>query len=407
MRKAVGEAIQFVATAYDSTGDALRAQAMAWSSTNVAVATVTSTGTATAREPGLAWVAAWAGGKSGTAVIAVDDPANRGGPGGDSAVIAGRTVAVAPARATLASGGTQQLVAVVRDLPGAIIVNAAVAWSSRDTSIATVAATGLVTAVARGVATITASAAGSSASATITVVDTGVPLPAAWPHAPPAYPPVSDQPFDLVTALNWAATPDALGLVGIALDPTGPLSPAGVLQFTYPAGYAGGSAPSAVYHPLANLRQVYAGMWWRTNASWQGHDSEVNKIAFLYADGSAGNMYLCFYGPPAGPFETRVALQFAGADRRFWLVPNAASLAVSRGDWHRLEWLVRYNTSSSPPNGVVRWWLDGTLVGDYHDVRFPSRPLVEFQLSPTWGGTGGTKAATDYLRFDHLFLSGR
>ena len=62
-----------------------------------------------------------------------------------------------------------RLMAEVRDQHGRVMSGVAVAWSSSNTGLATVNATGLVTAVANGTATITATAGQASSTATVTV----------------------------------------------------------------------------------------------------------------------------------------------------------------------------------------------------------------------------------------------
>ena len=80
------------------------------------------------------------------------------------------TVTVSPATADLtALGATVQLTAEVRDQNARVMAGATVTWSSADTSVATVDASGLVTAVGNGTATITASAGSASGSTVVTV----------------------------------------------------------------------------------------------------------------------------------------------------------------------------------------------------------------------------------------------
>ena len=80
------------------------------------------------------------------------------------------TVTVSPATADLtALGATVQLTAEVHDQNARVMADATVTWSSGDTSVATVDASGLVTAVGNGAATITASAGSASGSAVVTV----------------------------------------------------------------------------------------------------------------------------------------------------------------------------------------------------------------------------------------------
>ena len=73
---------------------------------------------------------------------------------------------------------------------------------------------------------------------------------------------------------------------------------------------------------------------------------------------------------------------------------------VTLGQWHRIEWWVDRTA------GVVRWWMDGQLIGDYSGVAFPSGGFTNFEFSSTWGGIGDSKTETDYYWFDHVHLSG-
>jgi hypothetical protein len=192
----------------------------------------------------------------------------------------------------------------------------------------------------------------------------------------------------------------AYGPPSIATDGSAPVSGSNVLQFTYPAGYAGGSAPGNVYAGMGGRRSAYAGFWFKTNANWQGHNSNVNKLAHMFMNGGSGEMYIGFYGSPGGPYQLRTALEFRNGDTRFWLTPNVSNVNVPMGTWNRVEWYLDYAT------GTVKFWLNGQLVGDYRDVRFPTDGMGEFQLSPTWGGMGDTKRSTDYMWFDHVLLKG-
>ncbi|MCE2454190.1 MAG: Ig-like domain-containing protein, partial [Gemmatimonadetes bacterium] len=81
------------------------------------------------------------------------------------------TVTVAPATASLtARGDTVRLTAEVHDQNGNLMEGATVFWSSSDTTVAEVDASGLATAAGAGTATITAAAGSASGSTTVTVV---------------------------------------------------------------------------------------------------------------------------------------------------------------------------------------------------------------------------------------------
>ena len=82
------------------------------------------------------------------------------------------SVSVTPSTASIIPTGTQQLTASPLDQNGAPFAGATITWSSGNTPVATVSATGLVTGVAVGTATITATATSGATTKTATSVIT-------------------------------------------------------------------------------------------------------------------------------------------------------------------------------------------------------------------------------------------
>jgi uncharacterized protein YjdB len=78
-------------------------------------------------------------------------------------------VSVSPSTATIMVGGSQQLIATVRDIFANPIPSPAVMWSSSNSGVASVSQTGLVMGMGAGTATITAMSDGVTGTATITV----------------------------------------------------------------------------------------------------------------------------------------------------------------------------------------------------------------------------------------------
>ncbi len=82
------------------------------------------------------------------------------------------TVTLSPTSANLIVGGSATtLTATLRDAANAVLTGRTIAWSSSNSSIATVSPTGIVTPVSAGTATISATSEGRSGSATITVAN--------------------------------------------------------------------------------------------------------------------------------------------------------------------------------------------------------------------------------------------
>ncbi len=158
---AVGATQTLTATPRDAGGAALTGRTVTWSSSANGVATVNASGVVTAVAAGTATITATSEGVSGTATITVPAPTTA-------------VVEVAPNSKSLVVGQTQQLTATPRTASGAPLSGRPVAWTSTNTSVATVNNAGLVTAVAAGTATIRATIDGVIGSSAITV--TAVPV---------------------------------------------------------------------------------------------------------------------------------------------------------------------------------------------------------------------------------------
>ncbi len=325
------------------------------------------------------------------------------------AVVSVATVTVTPSSVSGSIGQTAQFTATLKDASGNVLTGRTVTWTSSAVSVATITGNGLVSALLAGTSTITATSEGKSGTASLTVTALPPPPPAGWPHEPSGLSvwsdygfgtaiPVTSSDVPLGDGSGWSSIYNGNGLGSIGNDPAAPASPPAVFQLKYPVGFTGGASPSTLYYNLPNVNQVYAGFWWKPSNPWQGHASNVNKIAFLFP-GNNGDMYLAMYGPPGGPYQLRVLPEFPGLPVA-WYVPNVTQVAVALGQWHRIEWWVDRTA------GVVRWWMDGQLIGDYSGVAFPSGGFTNFEFSSTWGGIGDSKTETDYYWFDHVHLSG-
>jgi len=320
------------------------------------------------------------------------------------------SVTLSPATASITIGGTQQFTATLRDASGTLLSGRTISWTSDALNVASVSASGLGTALLAGAATITATSEGRSGTATLTVTAVPPPPPPGWPHEPSGLGVLSDYGFGTpipVTQADvavpdgsgWSSIYNGNGYGSIVTDPAAPMSGGPVFQLKYPVGFAGGTSPASLYRNLPNTNQLYAGFWWKPSNPWQGHASNVNKIAFVFP-GSSGDIYIAMYGQAGGPYELRVLPEFPGLPIS-WYVPNVTQLAVTLGQWHRIEWFMDKSA------GILRWWLDGQLIGDYANVPFPSSAFNIFEISSTWGGMGDTKTETDYYWFDHVRVSGR
>jgi len=123
------------------------------------------------------------------------------------------SVQITPGTVNLIVGGAQQLGTTVRDSLGNVLVGRTTQWSSSNTAVATVSATGLVTAVSVGTATLTVTVEGATATALLSVG----PLPPAITSLT-----VSPSALSLIAGQTRALAP-------VVVRPTG--APAAVLTY--------------------------------------------------------------------------------------------------------------------------------------------------------------------------------
>ena len=142
----------------DAAGQVLGGRAVAWSSSNAAVATVSAVGLVGGVAPGTATITATSEGKSGSTVVTVQVPA-----------VPVATVTVTVPSTTMALNVSQQATAVTRDALGNVLTGRTIAWSSSNAVVGTVQASGLVASIAPGVVAITATVEGKAGSVAITV----------------------------------------------------------------------------------------------------------------------------------------------------------------------------------------------------------------------------------------------
>jgi uncharacterized protein YjdB len=157
-----GKTVQASATVIDNYGTAMPNQSVTWSSSNPAVATVSSTGLVTSVGNGTALVTASAAGKSGFALFVVAIPS--------AAPVA--LVQVAAQRTSLYATLQTQAVATLKDAAGNTLSGRVISWSSPCPAVAIVGSTGIITAVGLGSCTISATSGSIVGSVTIQVVAT-------------------------------------------------------------------------------------------------------------------------------------------------------------------------------------------------------------------------------------------
>jgi uncharacterized protein YjdB len=164
----VGQSASLTATTYDARGAVLTGRLVSWSSSDAAVATVSSAGVVTGLAPGSVNVFATSEGASGSAAVAVTEvPVSH--------------VAVTPQFASLSVGQSAPFTATAFDAANNPLPGRAITWESGDTAVIRVAPNGVVTAAGPGLMWASAIAStGFGDSATVEVTGATVSCLRPW-----------------------------------------------------------------------------------------------------------------------------------------------------------------------------------------------------------------------------------
>ncbi len=140
----------------DGSGNTLTGRSVAWSSSNEAIATISSSGAVSGAAPGVAIISATSDGKTGTAQLTVSAPA-----------VAAVTVTLL--NPSLGIGAGTQATAVLRDGRGTQLLGRSISWQSTNPAVASVSGNGAVVALGAGTTTITATSESISGGAQLSV----------------------------------------------------------------------------------------------------------------------------------------------------------------------------------------------------------------------------------------------
>lgn len=231
-----------------------------------------------------------------------------------------------------------------------------------------------------------------------------------WPNEPDG----STQLLDC----NFSSTPAACGIQDVYssaiqdTDGTATVSPSGVIRSTIYAGNTSGGMQLNYVTPSV-YNEWYVGIVFRTNAGFEGRTT-ANKTFFVRGPGTNG-----FFGLGGPPGSTSWPVYFghntASLDNSHTCAfdlglvcnPNAGSSNVARGSWAKVEAYFKKSTTSTSRDGIVRWWVNGVLVGNYTTMNYSPSGINEWVWSETWDGTVTNPIpSVDWSYFiDHLHIS--
>ena len=210
---------------------------------------------------------------------------------------------------------------------------------------------------------------------------------------------------------NKSGFTDVYNSASIMTDSTAPISPSNCLRSRLEARALTGGIQLDWYTPgMVQYRDLYCRFWWRTNSQFQGR-FVANKMFFLRGPGTNG--YFGMFGGPnagGGGFYIAYGINTSGLlDAN--LYPNVGSASVTPGVWHMIEAYIKCSTTRSSNDGIIRWWVNGTLAGNYTSMNYcgPSNEgLYNWTWTETWDGhqdmgTSNTVAWEHWI--DELYIS--
>lgn len=215
-----------------------------------------------------------------------------------------------------------------------------------------------------------------------------------WPNEPAGSTVVLDCPFSqqMTTQPVTVCAVNNVYNAGAIVSDSDPVSPPGAYRSRISAGQqTGGTQLNWVYPQTVN--EMYMGMVVRTNPEFQGRTT-ANKTFFLRGPGMNGFWGLggavgstggpMYFGHNTSSLDNSHACAF---DLGLVCNPNVASPFLIKGQWTKLEAYVKKSSTATSRDGIVRWWVNGILSGNYTNLNYAQNGLNEWVWSETWDGT--------------------
>jgi uncharacterized protein YjdB len=343
----VGKTIQLAAAPQDDRGNALPGRIVAWTSSDPAVAQVSSTGLVTGQRAGQVTVTATSGGVSGKSAVTISAPSAPPAPQPQPQP--------QPQPPSNPGGGTTPSLDLSRQ-PSGMTLLADRAFSSRATS------------------------------------------PNDYAGAE-GWSPDLESRSQYITIVKDATAPYD-GTVWQLTYPVGK-----------PTNPADSFSPVHAWMPLKSRpKTIYVSLWLKLSSDWLQHPGRETKLVEAFIANEA-RMVLSLTGSGSGPITPVVRVNggpdpHAGG----YLQQNVRPGIFSRGEWHRYEAVLTANTPGVADGGA-RWWLDGVELGNYSNVMWTaageSSNWSQLDFNPIWGGRNGQLTQTQYMWVDHLYASGK
>lgn len=334
--------------------------------------------------------------------------------------------ALNPTTALIGVNGVGSLTVLLSSAPSAA---ATIALTSSDPTKVTAPATVTVPAgstsalvpvsgVAVGAGVITATYNNSSKTSTITV---SAPASAVWTNAPVGGIVLADTNCAVLPG-NVPRFWDVYGTTLLDFDQTAPYSPSSCWKARLEALAPYGGNQLEFSTLPTRFREMYVGLYWRTNPQFQGR-AATNKLWLLGGYDTMGGFFL--FGASKiqnGQAPLLWTLNTGGINNEHLVgtndpgalfYPNVGNGTVRVGVWYKVEMKIRASTTRTSQNGLLQWWINDNLVGSYPNLNYcgpNGEALDRWAWTQTWDGAfdmGQSNTAAWEHWIDHLYVVGK
>ena len=219
---------------------------------------------------------------------------------------------------------------------------------------------------------------------------------------------ILDQSFNSVSNMT-----DVYNSVQVRTDGSAPTSPSNCAYvYLSPRARSGGCE---LHKFTSTYNDMYSRMTFRVNTGWQGR-IVGDKLFFMR--GNDGNGVFMMGGGPTkgGPLNIYFVHNSGNVDNsHIWPgdlgligIANKACVGFSPGTWVVIECYIKVSTTLTSRDGIVRWWVNGTLCGDFTNVNYAPGGLNDWVWTQTWDGSGDMGTTNTVLWeqwLDHLYIS--
>ena len=222
----------------------------------------------------------------------------------------------------------------------------------------------------------------------------------AWPDEPPGFVTFKNTDFTAFPTDGWSSDGGT-----IVTDATAPVSPTHhVIQWEYDTTLANGTSPGTVQtYEFDQVDAYFLGFYFKFS---NPYSNGVNGTGMWWASGMAGGTLSVVLGQDSTIFFSVLVPDSLGG--AYNLTANVSNPKVTLGTWHRFEHYFQPASSPTAHDGIIRWWIDGVLCGNYTDRRWPAphQDWYAWSYWPGWDGAAhGHPAFTGYQWVDHTYLS--